>query len=384
MATTQTTTKTKDTTYKSPYETASKTQQALAGVAAALSPKEAERQRMEAERAERERCLANGGRWDDATKSCILPQVKTQAPATAQAPEGQYSKERGGFVTNTGQLFPTTNPDFRPSAPDRTTKFNADGTVTLTGADEKPVTLSKEEYKTFLGSSGNVTANIQEAQMQPNIAQQEALGLAGQVGQVQQLGVSPTGLDFGQAATQGIVGAIPRALSLAAAGAGVGLLGGGAAGSVVPVAGTAIGAGTGAAIGAIGGFVAGISSSIISDLKRQRTDTTNAQKKVLTEGKQSLKDWATLAEADPANKALYVAEYNKVSAQIDRAYRQMRLDTSRDLAKFETAIPDLAEFEAFYSAGGERDILNLEMRNALINPVSSEYKMLELSQRRKV
>jgi hypothetical protein len=60
----------------------------------------------------------------------------------------------------------------------------------------------------------------------------------------------------------------------------------------------------------------------------------------------------------------------------------MKLDTNRDVAKFETALPDLAEFEAFYSAGGERDTLDLDMQNALLSPVSAEYKILELAQRR--
>lgn len=215
-----------------------------------------------------------------------------------------------------------------------------------------------------------------EQLMQQQQAEIQAQQLAGQVGQFQQLGVEPTGLDVGQAATQGIVGAIPRALSFAATGAAAGALGGSAFAGV--------GAVPGAIIGAVGGFVSGITSSMISNFKSQRTDTTNAQKRVLVEGKQNLNDWATLAAADPANRALYIKNFNQQLALIDQAYRQMKLDTSRDVAKFETALPDLAEFEAFYMAQGERDYLVAKMYRSLgvMQDPDFSYQMQELANRR--
>ena len=215
-----------------------------------------------------------------------------------------------------------------------------------------------------------------EQLMQQQQAEIQAQQLAGQVGQFQQLGVEPTGLDVGQAATQGIVGAIPRALSFAASGAAAGALGGSAFAGV--------GAVPGAIIGAVGGFVSGITSSMISNFKSQRTDTTNAQKRVLDEGKQNLNDWATLAAADPANRSLYIKNFNQQLALIDQAYRQMKLDTSRDVAKFETALPDLAEFEAFYMAQGERDYLVAKMYQSLgvMQDPDFSYQMQELATRR--
>ena len=173
--------------------------------------------------------------------------------------------------------------------------------------------LTKEDYEQakiraelmVLKGSPSTEQLIQQQQ-----AQMEAQQLAGQVGQFQQLGVEPTGLDVGQAATQGIVGAIPRALSFAATGAAAGALGGSAFAGV--------GAVPGAIIGAVGGFVSGITSSMISNFKSQRTDTTKAQKRVLDEGKQNLNDWATLAAADPANRALYIKNFNQQLALIDK------------------------------------------------------------------
>ncbi len=240
--------------------------------------------------------------------------------------------------------------------------------------------LTKEDYEQakkraelmVLKGSPSTEQLIQQQQ-----AQFEAQQLAGQVGQFQQLGVEPTGLDVGQAATQGIVGAIPKALGFAATGAAAGALGGTA---VLPGVGTA----GGAAIGAVAGFVSGLASSMISNFKSQRTDTTNAQKRVLDEGKQNLNDWATLAAADPANRALYVANFNQQLALIDQAYRQMKLDTSRDVAKFETALPDLAEFEAFYMAQGERDFIVAKMYQSLgvMQDPDYSYQMQELATRR--
>ena len=62
----------------------------------------------------------------------------------------------------------------------------------------------------------------------------------------------------------------------------------------------------------------------------------------------------------------------------------MKLDTSRDVTKFETAIPNLAEFETFYSRDGERDFLVVDMRVNLAAPIDPElvYRMAELRGRR--
>ena len=240
--------------------------------------------------------------------------------------------------------------------------------------------LTKEDYEQakiraelmVLKGSPSTEQLIQQQQ-----AELQAQQLAGQVGQFQQLGVKPTGLDVGQAATQGIVRAIPKALGFAATGAAAGALGGTA---VLPGVGTA----GGAVIGAVAGFVSGLASSMISNFKSQRTDTTNAQKRVLDEGKQNLNDWATLAAADPANRALYIKNFNQQLALIDQAYRQMKLDTSRDVAKFETALPELAEFEAFYMAQGERDYLVAKMYRSLgvMQDPDYSYQLQELATRR--
>ena len=319
----------------------------------------------------RQRCIESGGEWDEASRTCkpayVVQREKELAKQAAEQAKGTPPKATPApgtietFTNESGRSSGVVAPDgrtFLGLGPDDVNKF----------AEQQANIASRPTNSAPVGTAQNALNQAFEGQQ-----------LQGQVGQFNQQGISPTGLNFGEAATAGIVGAIPRALSLAATGAGIGLAGGAAVGGpAAPL--TATG---GAVIGAVAGFVGGIASSMISNLKSQRSDTTTAQQRVLDEGKQTMKDWATLAEADPANKATYLAEYNKVSAQIDAAYRQMKLDTSRDIAKFETALPNLAEFEAFYAPGGERDTLDVEMRNALLSPASPEYKLLELAERRK-
>ena len=311
---------------------------------------------------QRASCKANGGYWDEQSNTCILAEQKPKIE-----PSKPTADLKTGTITPAGQT-PASNFITKSNEP----RTYQGGTLTAAEFDEfKNKTIDVNNLQT----SNN--PNVQEAINQTPAGQQaiQAQQLGSQVGQFGELGVNPTGLNYGEAATAGLVGAIPRALQYGATAAAIGAAGG----SVVPGVGNAAGAG----IGFIAGFVGGITSSIISNFKSQRSDTTTAQQRVLDEGKQNLNDWATLVAADPSNAQQYVAEYNKQLALIDKAYRQMKLDTSRDLAKFETALPNLAEFEAFYSAAGERDFINFKMRQALGSPQNIDYSMIELANRRK-
>jgi hypothetical protein len=240
--------------------------------------------------------------------------------------------------------------------------------------DTSPATTSGKEIEA-LKAQGGLLSDTQIIEQREQRA--EAQRLAGQLGQFQQTEISPTGFDVGEGLITGLMDAIPSAIRAAGIGAAAGAVGGTA---VAPGVGTA----GGAIIGATAGFISGLSSSVISNFKSQRRDTTTAQQRVLDEGKQNLNDWVTLAATDPANRHIYVARFNQQLAQIDEAYRQMKLDTSRDVAKFETALPNLAEFETFYSAQGERDFLMADMRFSLGVQQDQEYiyRVNELARRR--
>lgn len=312
---------------------------------------------------QREQCLLRGGRWDG--KKCILPE-KTPAPTEAPPKAPLTQPEISGVEGSGGKQFTVNLPNGQ----------------TLVGVSKAE---ARGQLENFAGKQIQTDLNPVGTEQRIRDQQLQAEQLGQQVGQVGQLPVSPTGLDFGEAATTGIINAIPGALRNAVTGAGIGFgIGAGAGTIALPGIGTVGGAAAGAVVGGVGGFLAGVTSSMISNFKSQRTDTTTAQQRVLDEGKQNLNDWATLAAADPANRSEYIKNFNMQLALIDQAYRQMKLDTSRDVAKFETALPNLAEFEAFYSSQGERDFLTARMLTSLQVQSDPEfiYRVQELGIRR--
>lgn len=320
------------------------------------------------------------------TENLNLQSKSTTKEERANMPGGEnypYDPKSGKYV-KIGEAEPWTppeTPETTTAPPPPTMKGKGGKDIDISGSFSMSDFATPEDYEQAKRKAQSFAyggAYAQEIQQQQ--AQFEAQQLAGQVGQFQQLGVEPTGLNFGQAATTGVVSGIPKALSWIGSAA----VGGAAIGSKVGTSAGPVGIGAGALIGAAVGVLGGISGAMIGDLKSQRTDTTNAQKRVLDEGKQNLNDWATLAAADPANRALYIKNFNQQLALIDQAYRQMKLDTSRDVAKFETALPDLAEFEAFYMAQGERDFLVARMYQSLgvMQDPDYSYQMQELATRR--
>lgn len=230
------------------------------------------------------------------------------------------------------------------------------------------VDQQNKKYATPEGAIEVGQARAQEDLIRRNIA------LTGQVGQInpamlQNIQANP--IDYGEALTTGVTGAIPRALSY---GTGIGV--------ATALGGTAVGgpAGTiiGGAAGFAAGFVGGIASGIISNMKKQRTDTISGQKETLTEGKTNLQDWVTLAKMNPAQRQEALNQFNTQLILIERAYGQMKIDSQNDVLKFNTAKDDLAEFEAFYSVGGERERLISEMQMALLNPVDPNLEFQNL------
>lgn len=320
-------------------------------------------------------CEEGGGFWDETTQTCVrVQEEKTNEQRINQAGGGKGSVTLGSAEEQRIRQEEIVRDQQREQQILESGKSfirDAEGNIRLTSEQN----INQERADILRTQEGRLT-DAQLLQQQQIQAQNQQL--AGQVGQFTPLGVEPTDISQTELIKQGFASAIPRALSLAATGAALGAFGGGAAGGIAaPVTAPA-----GAIIGGIGGFISGITGALISNYRSQRTDTVNAQKRVLDEGKQTLQDWVTLAKTDPTNRREYLANFNRQLALIDQAYRQMKLDTQRDVLKFETAIPDLAEFEAFYNSQGERDFLVQEMRFALATPTSPEYDMLELSNRR--
>ncbi len=293
---------------------------------------------------------------------CIF--IEKEKPAPLVVPEAPLPIPEVVINPKTGRPFQIDIP-------------GKDGTRTFTNLTPDEIAeIAARESGRGLPPEGAALAGTAQA-----AATQRARGLqlAGQVGDIQpSTGITPTEADLGESLTQGVVNSIPSAIRLA------GQFGVGAAaiGAVATAPAGGIGALPAAAIGAAVGFVAGITQGIISNMKGQRTDNTNAQQRVLDEGKQTLKDWSTMAKADPANREFYLSQFNIQLQLIQNAHVQMLTDTNADVAKFESAIPNLAEFNSFYSLGGERDALVNDMVASLQTPVSIDYSMIELTKRR--
>lgn len=277
----------------------------------------------------------------------------------ASTAEGRGFKDGvAGFYNKEGKFFPEEmSPDNQQIIFDNETG-KATGVIQPSGAS-------------FLG--GDVAQQVQLQSGAVAADSQAQQDLSGQVGQFGELGVGATPFDQSALAGAAARGLIPAAIR-AAQGAALGGIGGAQVGAI----GGPVGAITLAALG----FAGGIASSILGEMAGQRTDNTNAQQRVLDEGKQVLNDWITYAEANPSDSKTALAGFNQQLALINQAHRQMKLDTSKDLAAFENAIPNLAEFNSFYSLAGERDIYLQEMAVAMSGVSSVDTRMLALIAKR--
>jgi len=311
----------------------------------------------------REDCERLGGTWDAAARICRGAESR---PPFDPAPFTPEIIRAGKGERNEGRITGTT-------LPDGSTFFGNEAEIRdLVGKRVQQLTDPSGSQP-----AGTTRTNIEIGREQ-SLLQSQGAQLAQQVGQISpSTGITPTNLSQTDAITAGVMNSIPRALGLAAGYAAIGGAAGLATGPAAPVVSPAL-----AIAGATAGLVQGIGGGMISNMRGQRTDNTNAQQRVLDEGKQTLKDWSTLAKADPANREFYLSQFNVQLQLIQDAHVQMLTDTNADVAKFESAVPNLAEFNSFYSAGGERDALVEDMRISLTTPVSIEYAMVELTTRR--
>lgn len=121
-------------------------------------------------------------------KAPVLPPVQTEKdptllrnigvdPATQrnvmQNKPGKYNAEKGGFEAESGQFYPTQNPDFKPSAESTKIKFNEDNTVDFTPIGGDTINLSKAEWNVVNGKAGAVTDKVQQVQAGQQQVQQQ-------------------------------------------------------------------------------------------------------------------------------------------------------------------------------------------------------------------
>lgn len=281
------------------------------------------------------------------------PTSTTKQPTNA----GGYDPAKGGYVDASGNLYPTTNPNFKPGQT---------GAITPTFEGYKNL----EEQKKFQAYDQQVQQVQQQEELQNAVSQ---IGLTPQEIAAAQAKATEAPVDLGQAATAGAVGVAPGLLGGIATGIAAGAIGGAAAGTAV-----APGVGTVAlgAVGAVAGLLVGIKNNIA---KQQRGEIAST-KKVLTTAKSDMRQLATLASKDPANAAMYIELYDQRLSQVYTAQRKLKLETSGNLNKFmEDGTSELAEFDLFLQPGGTADIYKQKLQMALLSGVPLDFTAEDLA-----
>lgn len=291
-------------------------------------------------------CLAQGGKWDAATNTCILPQpVKPVEQSKPIDPLQQAQNNLFQNVANPDNPLPPTpsqpvnpqTPTFTDSATGNSSGFEFNGNTYFGSPQDvnKAVTGLEARRLGQLPPQGMVTL----AQQGEQARVRELLAQIGNVDpQLAAQGVKESPVDVSQALTAGAARIIPAITGGAATGAAVGAIGGPAA------------AGGGAVIGAVGGLVTGLTSGILSNIKNQQTGNINAAKDTLSQARTTMASLALLARRYPENAGQYVQLYNQQLSNVYAARQKVKLETQGDLNAFMNDGTDtLSEFDEFIS-----------------------------------
>lgn len=290
---------------------------------------------------------------------------------------GQYDAARGGFVGTDGTFYPSTNPDFIPTAnPDKRIERDAQGNYILTDAAGTKVTLTPEEYETTLSGAGNITNAVQQAgQLQNNqqVQLQQAIKRAqlGLLSPQELASIQGNQIDYGQAALAGLASVVPGflggqvtaagAAAIGAGGGGAAAAGGAAAGAAFSGAGIALGA-----LGAFGGFLLGVRNSI----KGQQTVSIAKDTAVLKKGEARLKALIADTNLNPENAPENIALFYKTLNAIDIAHARLARTANSDLSKALSVggFEKLSEFEIFDNYNRQFMIQKFNVALAAPNP----------------
>lgn len=329
----------------------------------------------------KKRCKDRGGVWDEATKTCKMPQSTAPPQSNPQIAQEDREKDISAGVKNITQ--------------------NKDGTSTLTYADGTKKILSQKEESarnTELAARSGLNINAIPGadvqglaiQTQQRNAQAEADRQA-RFQQIAQQGlltpqelqaIQEANVDYGEVATSSLVGVLPGALGGAATAVGGSLIGaaaagglaGATAGSVVPVAGTIV-------LGVLGA-VAGALIAARSNLKSQKQGNINAAKDVLTHARTNMGALYTVVRRDPSRADEALKLYYDWRAQVQIAQRKVQVETQGNLNSWMNDGTDtLSDFDLFLQPGGYADIQLLRIQSALQNPTpATDAELMQLYQ----
>jgi hypothetical protein len=220
---------------------------------------------------------------------------------------------------------------------------------------------------------GTQPAGTAQAQANTQARNQELLKL-GEQGiltpqELDALNIQEAPIDWSQAGTAGLAGAIPGLAGLAV-GAGLTASGVGAIAGIPIAAVSAL-----SVAGAITGIVLGMKSNIA---KQQRGEIAKT-KDVLAAAKTNMKAAVTIASKDPKQADTAIELYYQQLREVQKAQRKLQRETAGDLNKFmEDGTEDLSDFELFLAPGGYADIKKMQLEQALNkgSPATDEELML--------
>lgn len=327
-------------------------QRGLGVVAATLSKEEAARQQREKEQEQIQACISSGGRWDQASKTCIYPEKKIAPPNLSEtdkfkAPTAEISQGGSLIELSDGRNFPNTKEGRATAAAAlKIGQETATGGAELQGLGVAPAgtTAERQRKQAILSQLGQVTG-VSQAELNRLI---EQFGLDNQF-------------------QEGLPGALREGVTLAGQRA---LTFGGAAGAAALAGGvTAPAALPAAAVGAAAGVVSGFWTAIRGATKAEAKEDVKNAVAEFTQLRTAMSQTATMASTGLINEVEAVELYNaqltrmlQIEAQVkylqDTNLKDYLSDGSDDLAKIQTYINQVAP------------AYRVRIQSSLINPTS--------------
>lgn len=317
------------------------------------------------------KCIAQGGRWDEATQTCDLSKAVPYAPNELQTANKNVQQPQIQEIPKAN--IPKGNIEYAPitNEPNKFAVTNSEGNMFFG--------LNKEDLNKFAGQQEQKYATPQNAApmgtaqntLDTQVRNQQLMQMAqqGLLTPQELQAVQGANIDVGQAVGAGGIGVLPGVLGGLGTAAGATLLGAAASGGMAGLtAGSFLG--PGALVTAGLGAVAGFLFAMRSNIKSQQSEEFAADKLALTTGQKYLRGLITDTNKNPQNAPENIALFYQTLNMIDAAHAKTWKDSQEDLNKFlgNDGTTELARFETFDNTMRQYYIQQFQTALAAPNP----------------